>query len=240
MSAPHMILWYPGTCIMFNMTKCTRAKKTCNSSSSDWENNEKNIGDLWEHDDELRLVVRLLQSNDFPWTVANYGTKEVFKAPLVLPILNRDVQGDKVSFFLRDFANRGENCIKRKFSLQFASAMEAESFQFTHNRLLTAYTMKEARQAQKTEEEKVNLAVRVHKKVGEEPQNKKRQFSQISKEEAKVEKVEKEKKEEKEAGEGKTNEYEEILQAFNEGDDHDFLDDCFPETQNDFEDEENM
>ena len=218
-----LVLFYPGSCIMFNLKKCIRAKKraTCNNniSSDSWEEDAKKIGDLWEDDEDLHLIVRIIH-NDYPWTVAHYGTKEVFKAPLVIPIQNCDVQGENISIFFRDFANRGDNCITRKFSLQFASAAEAESFQFVHNTMLTAGNKKKKETTNKEEEKnkdnkKEEERNKDNKKEDgfEHPPRKKRKLSCIiSKEdEKKEEKKEEEKQEEKQ---GEKSGYKAIVDGF--------------------------
>jgi hypothetical protein len=240
-----LVLFYPGSCIMFNLKKCIRAKKraTCNNdiNSDSWEEDAKKIGDLWEDDEDLHLIVRIIH-NDYPWTVAHYGTKEVFKAPLVIPIRNCDVQGENISIFFRDFANRGDNCITRKFSLHFASAAEAESFQFVHNMMLTAGNKKKKETANKEEENKENKDNKKEenkenkKEDGFElPPRKKRKLSSIiSKED---QKKEEEKQEEKQ---GEKSGYKAIVNDFMAGDEHNLLDDCFPETQNAYDDEESI
>ena len=231
-SCCYSTLWYSGSCIMFNMKACSRVKKRSNSQE---------LSELWENDDdESRLILRLIDSAGYPWVVGHYGTQEILRSPLVVPTLN--VDGCRVSVFLRDFANRGqENCIKRQFNIEFASAAEAASFQFAHDKFFCEYKKKKKKKKnekkekedkkEKEEEEqtKENRLKRDQERILPEPPSKKRRVSCISSSSS----------DDKEQGDGLEQEdkkKEEYIKEFNQGDDLDFLDNNFPETQDPFHD----
>ena len=143
-TAQSFVLHYANSCIMFNMLKCSRVKKQASNDDGNYNDEvidlkDEKISEMWENDEELRLVVRLLKNNQLPWLVSHYGSREIVKAPLVVPIRPVDVDGRKVSIWLRDFAGRGDNCIKRKFYLEFPSSSEADIFRYGHNKLLNEY-----------------------------------------------------------------------------------------------------
>ena len=91
------------------------------------------MSELWEIEDEDDyLIVRVLYTSH-PWLVIHRGVNEVAKAPLVLFVEDEDIVGSKVSLTLRDSSNRGCQCIKRKFILEFHSGTDARVFQAAHN-----------------------------------------------------------------------------------------------------------
>lgn len=245
-----LVLRYPDSCIMFNMTQCSRVKKT----SSGAEDFDEDLSDHWENDDELHLIIRLLDDGGYPWILSHYGSREIIKAPLVIPIRGVDVEGKRVSILLRDFSNRGENCIKRKFYLEFPSAVEADIFQYSHNRMLDAYKMelKEgmvssscSASSNSGKEENGGVKCKKRKKNNNnEKENqppKKRYHVSCEKKEKKDDgsgSYEEKNGEEVDDSENEEVEYERTVQQFEAGDDHDFLDDCFPETQDPYFDDE--
>ena len=103
---------------------------------------------------------------------------------LFVPIIEAVTEG-VVTLFLRDFANRGENCIKRKFYLTFGSVAEAESFKITHNILLSQYRQERCQQTnEKNSEEDATTKTKTHNDMAaavlEPPAKKKRRISKIS------------------------------------------------------------
>ena len=221
-------IWYSGSCIMFNMKSCSRVKKRSNSQG---------LSELWENDDdESRLILRLIDSTGYPWIVGHYGTQEILWSPLVVPTLN--VDGCSVSIFLRDFSNRGQaNCIKRQFNIEFASAVEAASFQFAHDKFFYEYKKKKKNEKKEKEvkreppalkEKKENRLKRDQERSLPEPPSKKRRVSCISSS-----------SNDNKQGDGLEQEdkkKEEYIKEFKQGDDLDFLDDNFVETQDPFHD----
>ena len=94
---------------------------------------EEMMSKLWEIEDtDYYLIVRVLYTSH-PWLVIHHGVNEIAKAPLVLFVEDEDIVGNKVSLTLRDSANRGCQCIKRKFILEFHSGTDARAFQAVHN-----------------------------------------------------------------------------------------------------------
>lgn len=122
------VLRYPGQAMMFNMVRAGRLKKNggANEMSETWANED--------HDNYL--IVRLIKSNGLPWMVAHHGIHEVFKGML---LLNANGDADTLTVGLRDHANRGASCIRRKFVLVFASVVEAQTFKFGHNEMIKEY-----------------------------------------------------------------------------------------------------
>ena len=138
------IIRYPGECIVFNMLQSSRVKKSSLPTTIDKRKNGQKeiISQTWENEEANNncLIIRLIFSSSYPWTVAHQGIHEIFKGPLCLPILyNKRTDNKKVTVFLRDFANRGKNCISRKFYLNFSSIAEATSFVVAHNSMLAHY-----------------------------------------------------------------------------------------------------
>ena len=208
-TAKSFVLYYPDSCIMFNMVQCSRVKKKSSNCSANEDDGGSSaaaeaISELWVNDDKLRLVLRLLKSDKLPWLVSHYGSREIMKAPLVIPIRDDDVEGNKVAIWLRDFAGRGENCIKRKFYLEFPSGIDADIFRYSHNKMLNDHL------ATKDKGTNQKLTENIRKENDERPPAKRARIA-IENDEEK---------------------YEEVVNKFHIGDDHDFLDDCFPETQN--------
>jgi ribosomal protein L12E/L44/L45/RPP1/RPP2 len=216
---------------MFNMKACSRVKKKSRS---------QDLSELWENDDdESRLILRLIDSAGYPWVVGHYGTQEILRSPLVVPILN--VDGCRVSVFLRDFANRGqENCIKRQFNIEFSSAAEAASFQFAHDKFFCEYKKKKKNEKKKKEDKKEKEEEKQTKendrlkrdhqeRILPEPPSKKRRVSCISSSSSGDNKQ----------GDGLEQEdkkKDEYIKEFNQGDDLDLLDNNFLETQDPFHD----
>lgn len=133
------ILRYTGRVVLYNLTFCSRVKWNKETKIMDYDKTgreEEELGAHWENDDdESHLIVRLIHSNGSPWILGHYGSQEIFKSPLVVPItLKRDEK--TVVILMRDYAARGNECIRRKFYLSFSSFVEAESFKFTHNLML--------------------------------------------------------------------------------------------------------
>ena len=130
------ILLYPGRCTMFNMVRVQRMKKNKGQTE------EEITSELWEIEDEDDyLIVRVLYTSH-PWLVIHRGVNEIAKAPLVLFIEDEDIVGNKVSLTLRDSSNRGCQCIKRKFILEFHSGTDAMAFQAVHNLALQEHAEK--------------------------------------------------------------------------------------------------
>ena len=227
-----LVLRYPGSCIMFNMVACSRAKK--NKTKND------ELGDHWEADDEIHLIVRLISGETYPWVVAHYGTRECFKAPLFVPIQPKDhSQGCYIKLHLRDYANRGKNCIKREFFLEFASDLEAETFKFAHNKMIANHYNNNKKQNKKQAASSITKSVQDNNKE-EETTRKKRQFKEIDNNVCSpyAEKVARSRTEGVLKNEDvcpneeeENDEVKEIISVFNKGNADDFLDDCFNETQ---------
>jgi hypothetical protein len=138
------IIRYPGECIVFNMLQSSRVKKSLSATIVDKRKNDQKekISQAWENEEATNncLIIRLIFSSSYPWTVAHQGIHEIFKGPLCLPILySKRTDKKKVTIFLRDFANRGKNCISRKFYLNFSSIAEATAFVVAHNSMLAHY-----------------------------------------------------------------------------------------------------
>lgn len=225
------VIRYPGSCIMFNMISCSRVKKTPvsafskTSTSLFHEEKHETLSQLWENDEDIHLIVRLVDQG-YPWTVGHYGTKEIFKAPLVIPIRSSDVNGTSVGIFFRDFANRGDTCIKRKFHLEFASATEAQTFVFSHNLFLSKYQLKVKNQEKEAVKNlKKNKVENDDKSIIDDEDNKntpikkKRRYNDMKNDE------------EEEVHNKEKNEYNQIVSDFDLGDKHDILDDYFESTQ---------
>ena len=146
---------YAGSVITFNLLKVDRIKKDQDACRGHNCCNNKEIEEIvsesWEdeNDNDRYLMIRLIfQEGSYPWLVAHHGFSEVFKAPLFVPIVKiEDERNKTLSLFLRDFAGRGNTCIKRKFYLSFRSVTEAESFKFAHNKMLHEYDEAKKRQA---------------------------------------------------------------------------------------------
>ena len=233
-----IVLKYPN-CVMFNMERCSRIKKKSSINGSGEK--VEVVGDLWENDDDIHLIIRLVYQ-EYPWVVAHYGLREVINAPLVLPIRDSDVDKKTIGIIFRDFSNRdGDDCIKRKFYLEFPSAFEADIFKYAHNKMLLEYRSSQDKNASRGKPSQASIAATVveptkvepapdkdAKKVANEPASKKRRISRISQEiSTSNESVEK--------GNGGDS-YEALVETFQAGDEHDFLDDCFEETQDPYYD----
>ena len=120
------VLLYPGRCTMFNMVRVKRISKKK-------EAEEDNVSQLWEIEDEDDyLIVRVLFTSH-PWLIVHHGVNEIVKAPLVLFIDDEDLNGAKISLTLRDSANRGHSCIKRRFIFEFQTGTDARVFKTSHN-----------------------------------------------------------------------------------------------------------
>lgn len=120
------VLRYPGQAMMFNLVRADRLKKNGGDVSESWTN----------EDDDNYLIIRLINSQGSPWMVAHHGVYEVFKGTL---LLNADGDAETLTVALKDHANRGLNCIRRKFILNFSSAVEAQTFKFAHNKMIEEY-----------------------------------------------------------------------------------------------------
>ena len=231
-TAHSFVLHYANSCIMFNMVKCSRVKKQSSNDHDDDNHgssdevivpNDEEISELWENDEELHLVLRLLKNEQLPWLVSHYGSREIVKAPLVIPIRPDDVDGSKVSIWLRDFAGRGDNCIKRKFYLEFPSSSEADIFRYSHNKLLNEYLSGKDTTRAVNDTKKVQKN-NIHNTTNEEDSDEESSCPPIKK--ARI------------AVENDQERYDQIVDQFHVGDDHDFLDDCYPETQNPYGDDD--
>ena len=124
------------------MVECTQVKK---SSTAHRHGTAEEISERWiDNDEEVNnfLIVRLRFDGGSPWLGVHHGIYEVVKAPLFLAATARRSEETKqsidntVQVILRDFANRGNNCIKRKFYFKFPSSADALSFIDAHNNYL--------------------------------------------------------------------------------------------------------
>ena len=153
-----------------------------------------------------------------------------------MPTLN--VDGCSVSIFLHNFANRGQtNCIKRQFNIEFASTVEAASFQFSHDKFFCEYKKKKKNEKKEKEDDKVlkkeakKKQVKKHqeKESHPEPPSKKRRISCVltsTSNEQQGNSLEQDDTKEKES----------YINEFKQGDELDFLDENFAETQDPFHD----
>lgn len=220
-----LITRYPGECIVFNLHKCSRVKK---NQSNTKEGEDPVFSEIWTNEDyDNFLIVRLIRHTTNPWMVAHHGIFEILRAPLVLPAIDLKGNDRTLCIRLRDYSNRGQDdCIKRSFHLTFSSSYEAEIFKHAHNKLL-----------------KLKAAVsstHCHSDYEKLRPTKKRRISQISTNSAEDKGKDDEDKEKEATAHDvlKTENNENCLKAnqeFEVGNDHDFLDDCFEETQNPFD-----
>ena len=244
---------YKESTIVYNLLHASRIKK--GEEAVDCLNKKKEedkvVSEYWEeeNDDNNYLIICLISNEgSFPWLVAHHGIHEIIKAPLFVPIIKDEHKKNTLSLFLRDFANRGSTCIKRKFYLTFHSSVKAESFMFTHNRMLNAHDeevlakkrVEEARKSMHNEKRTVaaEAAVQIDSSTDDtidllNESNCDDSFdcfdgsNQKEKEEAKENK-------------SKGNKYEEKLNLFNNGnvmESDSFIDDHYDNTQNPFDDE---
>jgi hypothetical protein len=258
-----LIRRYPGNCVMFNMMKSSRVKKQQLKNKQDGAvigttNIDELLSEEWMNEDEDNyLIIRLIYHKEsYPWLVCHHGIHEIFKGPLYVPIV--DQNNDQLSLHLRDFANRGEDCIKRKFYLTFGSITEAESFKYIHNSMLSAFNDGQKakrveldlkkKKNQKNEKDDDEMDADAVVKATEEDAattnqrlKKKRRISMISQELDTEVMIKEDSEEKKNQGcdAGDDDDYKKRLNEFEFGSDHHtFLDDSLPNTQNPFEDDE--
>ena len=246
---------------MYNMIRSSRVKKVqpqpaaCTSILSNksraagTSTTDELLSEVWDNeDDDKYLIIRLIHSKGYPWLVCHHGIQQVFKGPLFVPIIEAVAEG-VVTLFLRDFANRGENCIKRKFYLTFGSVAEAESFKITHNILLSQYRQERCQQTnEKNSEEDATTKTKTHNDMAaavlEQPAKKKRRISKISQGEVvPVEERNNTKVNKTMEKEGDNEDYDEYKKRFNEferGDNCDLFYDDVPNTQNPFSDDDSI
>ena len=144
--------------------------------------------------------------------------RQIFRAPLFVPIKEINEEERVLGIYLRDHANRGDTeGIKRKFYLKFASMVELSSFQYAHNQMIKAHELRKR-------EVKTNTA---------EAPSKKRKVEAISSPSGKLLREEAAKKSKKVVvGEDVETQFESKLESFKEGDGvHDCFDDDFECTQ---------
>ena len=120
------ILLYPGRCTMLNMVRVQRMKKKEGGK-------ESNVSQLWEIEDEDDYLIVRVFFTSHPWLIVHHGVNEIVKAPLVVFIDDEDLVGNQITLSLRDTANRGNECIRRKFIFDFHTHTDAEIFQHAHN-----------------------------------------------------------------------------------------------------------
>lgn len=141
--------------IMYNLVEaCRVAKKQGGEDFLDeacrrrYGETEEVMSEIWSEEDEDEeegnasfLIVRLIDNGtSYPWLVAHRGSCEIIRAPLFVPVVtSNEGEATVLCVFLRDHAYRGDNGIKRKFYLKFATSVEADSFKFTHNRMIEVY-----------------------------------------------------------------------------------------------------
>ena len=151
MSNTKLIIRVPGSCITFNLIEVSRVKKkgqvVCvkreegDNCIANRKKGEEVVSERWRNDDDDNyLIIRLRYSNGYPWLVIHHGVFEAVKAPLYVPIVKTLTKEKVVTMFLRDSANRGESrYIQQKFYLQFATIAEAEAFKTAHNVMLEEF-----------------------------------------------------------------------------------------------------
>ena len=134
------LLQYEDRSSIFNLKRVLRIKKNQNGLKEG--PNKEIVSREWqEHEFDRRLRIRInreLKANSKPWMVAHHGIYEILKAPLILFITKR--HGDTLDVTLRDHSNRGNECIRRKFKLQFHTEVDAKIFQFAHNEMLLEWS----------------------------------------------------------------------------------------------------
>lgn len=219
-TAPHhLIRRYNGEVIVFNLVASSRVKR-----GEEKDNNKGNevMSETWINDDESTfLIARLINSDGYPWLLGHHGLRQIFNSPLVVPA---KIKGDTAILFLRDFANRGGNCIRRKFYLKFASHAEASSFECAHNCMLRVYRdalLQDLATVGSEEKRKKEAAM---------PARKKRKIEDIEdqKEGVKLEDTKKGEEEEEAF-------HNSCVQTYKQGDELNELDDNFEGTQNVFD-----
>ncbi len=137
-SPPPVTRRYPGRCIMFNLAKVIRLKKRQEGHA------KPIVSESWTNeDDDNFLVVRIMYTNGSPWICSHHGLSETLRGTCIVFIREADIKANVVSIRVRDFANRGEQCIKRNFVLHFNSSTDARVFKYAYNSVLSEYNRKE-------------------------------------------------------------------------------------------------
>ena len=123
---------------MFNLAKVIRLKKRQEGHA------EPIVSESWTNeDDDNFLVVRIMYTNGSPWICSHHGLSETLRGTCIVYIREADIKANVVSIRVRDFANRGQQCIKRNFVLHFNSSTDARVFKYAYNSVLSEYNWKE-------------------------------------------------------------------------------------------------
>ena len=221
---PTIITRYPGRVIVFNLLKTSRLKKLEDRETI--TKDEAPVSMEWTNEDnDNHLIVRLIFSDGYPWLVCHHGIFEAFRGVLIVPIKVDGMDGESTKIMLRDFANRGKNCIKRSFILNFESKTDSKVFRFAFNSMLFEYNpnlVERIKQQTTAEQRDIANCQRLS------PQKKRRRINpKVKGEEETEETVENEEKIKNEA-------YKECLNNFERVDSFSRLDDEVSGTQDPF------